>query len=265
MHVLYTVALHEYLTAAVLLLSYLVRPWRLTPLIARALVGSGIVLHGISLGARLVGQGGQPTGLAQASSTLALLLVLISFGVEIRYRLPVIGAFLLPIVTAVMVPGLSDTGILSPSVKGPILPLHVTVALLGLAAVAAASGVASIYLLMERQVKLKQFGILFSRLPPLQVLDELNRRLSVWGFIALSLTVITGAFFIRGAGPGLSFSAKEIATLAAWMMFGALLLARLWAGWRGRKVALLTMAGFGVLLVSFFTAFEPAARVTGVH
>jgi ABC-type uncharacterized transport system permease subunit len=118
---------------------------------------------------------------------------------------------------------------------------------------------------MERQVKLKHFGILFSRLPPLQVLDELNRRLSKWGFIALSLTVISGAFFIRGAGPGLSFSAKEIATLAGWMMFGALLLARLWAGWQGRKVALLTMAGFGVLLVSFFTAFERVTQVNGVH
>src|SRR5687767_10225868 len=106
MHTLYTIALHEYLTAALLLLSSLVRPWRLAPLLSRALVGSGILLHSTSLGALLVGQGGQPIGLAQACSSLSLLLVLISFGVELRYRLPVIGAFLLPFATAVMVPGL---------------------------------------------------------------------------------------------------------------------------------------------------------------
>src|SRR5262249_35772563 len=113
-------------------------------------------------------------------------------------------------------------------------------------------------------VKLKHFGILFSRLPPLQVLDELNRRLVIWGFIAISLTVISGAFFIRSSA-GLTWSPKEVATLAAWAMFGALLMARLWAGWRGRRVALLTMAGFGVLLFSFFSAFEPVVRSGGVH
>jgi ABC-type uncharacterized transport system permease subunit len=262
---LQTLALHAYLSAALILLWHLVRPFRLGPPLARVLGVTGALLHGAGLGARLWAQGGEPVGLAQACSSVSLAVVVISLVVELRYRQPVLGAFLLPLGTAVLVPGLmGDAGTVPASLKGPILPLHVTVALLGLAAVAAAAGVALVYLLMERQVKLKHFGILFSRLPPLQVLDELNRRLVVWGFVAISLTVISGAFFIRGSA-GLSWSAKEVATLAAWAMFGALLMARLLAGWRGRRVALLTMAGFGVLLVSFFSAFEPVLRSGGVR
>lgn len=265
-HLLHTIALHEYMTAALLLLAHLVRPFKLAPPLARLFAASGALVHGVALGTLLYAQGGEPVGLAQACSSVSLALVAISLFVELRYRQPVLGAFLLPLGTAVLVPAqMGDSGVLQASLKGPILPIHVTVALLALAAVAAAAGVALVYLLMERQVKLKHFGILFSRLPPLQVLDELNRRLVVWGFVAISLTVISGAFFVRGSGPGLSWSPKEVATLAAWAMFGALLMARFLAGWRGRRVALLTVAGFGVLLVSFFSAFEPVARSAGVH
>ena len=49
--------------------------------------------------------------------------------------------------------------------------------------------VAAMYLLMERQVKTKRFGLLFSRLPSLQFLDDLHRKLVLWGFLALSLTL----------------------------------------------------------------------------
>lgn len=264
-HLLYSVALHAYLTAALLLLGHLIRPFRVGPPAARVFAVLGAAAHGAALGARLWAQGGGPIGFQQACSAISFSLVAISLIAELRYRQPVLGAFLLPFATAVLVPALmGDAGVLPPSLKGPILPVHVTVALLGLSAVAAASGVGLLYLLMERQVKLKHFGILFSRLPPLQVLDELNGRLVVWGFAAISLTVISGAFFVRGQA-GIAWSAKELATVAAWVLFGALQGARALAGWRGRRVALLTVAGFGVLLISFFAAFEPAIRAAGVN
>ena len=43
----------------------------------------------------------------------------------------------------------------------------------------------------------------------------------------------------------------------AWAVFFVLLGARFLAGWRGRKMALLTMAGFGVLVASFVTRYGP--------
>ena len=166
-----------------------------------------------------------------------------------------------PLAVAVLVPGLLMQGgptPFDPSMRQPLLPLHITIALVGMAAFAVAAGVGGMYLLMERQVKGKQFGLLFSRLPSLEFLDTLNNRLVVVGFIALSITVATGAFFITGSSRGLSLlmDAKVVATLVAWGLFAAVAGARVLVGWRGRRVALLTMAGFALVLVSFLSSYD---------
>lgn len=255
---LHTFAIHAYGAAAVVYLLYLLKPWRHSPVLGRALVGAGVGLHAVGLWFLFIEQGGRPVGLAQAFSFTALLLMTIFLVVDLRYRVPVLGAFLTPIALAVLVPGmvLGAEGAFPEALTRPLLPLHVAVALAGLAAFAGAAGIGGVYLLMERQMKGKRFGLLFSRLPSLQLLDDLNRHLVVFGFIALSVTVVTGALF---AGPANFFGAKQLATFVAWLGFAALLNARRFAGWQGRRVAMLTMAGFAILIVSFWSAFTPAS------
>jgi ABC-type uncharacterized transport system permease subunit len=261
-HSLHSLACHVYGTAALLYLAFLIRQWPPLPIAGRVLIGSGLAAHGAALGMQLMDQGGTPQGMAQGLSSLSFLLMAMFLALDLRYRLPVIGAFLTPFAVAVLVPSMlmpGQSSVLPPGLRQPMLPLHVSVALVGLAAFAVASGVAVMYLLMERQVKGRKFGLLFSRLPSLQFLDDLNQRLVVGGFIALSVTLVTGAFFTSAAG-GLfwQWEPKEVATLVAWAVFGALLNARLFAGWRGKRVALLTMAGFCVLVVSFVSSFPGA-------
>lgn len=259
---LHSIACHAYGAAAVVYLLYLVRPWRVVPLLGRSLMGTGLVLHAVGLALLFAGQGGRPVGMAQAFSSMALLLVAIYLGLDLRYRVPVLGAFLTPLALLVLVPGLIlGTDGVAEGLRGPLLPVHVTVALLGVAAFTVAAGVGGVYLLMERQVKEKHFGLLFARLPSLQLLDDLNRRLVSWGFIALSVTVVTGALF---AGSAFWSGPKQIATVVAWLAFAVLLNARAFAGWQGRRAAVLTMAGFAVLVVSFWTAFTPS-MVGGLH
>ncbi|WP_309891467.1 cytochrome c biogenesis protein CcsA [Archangium sp.] len=260
-HALVSLACHAYVVAALVYLVYLVRQWEVLATAGRVLVGTGLALHGVALFGLFGAQGGRPVGVAQGFSTFAFLLLAIFLVVDVRYRKPVIGAFITPLAVAVLLPGLLLDGNggqpLSPDVQRPLLPLHITIALLGVAASALAAGVAGMYLLMERQVKGKRFGLLFSRLPSLEFLDTLNRRLVVVGFIALSVTLITGAFF-SSAAPGFvwTWQSKQIATLVAWGVFAALVSARSVGGWRGRRVALLTMTGFGLLLVSFLSSYD---------
>lgn len=260
---LLSIACHIYGAAAFVYLAYLVKQSPRLAWAGRAMVGAGLGLHGVGLGLALFTQGGAPVGIGQGFSMVAFLLLAIFFGVDLAKRVPVLGAFLSPIALALLIPALllqSDAAA-TQQLRQPLLPLHITVALLGLAAFTVAAGVGVVYLLMERQVKGKHFGLLFSRLPPLQTLDELNHWLVVWGFAALSITFVSGAFFaITAPGAGLTWHWKELGTLAAWIVFAAVLGARFFAGWRGRKVAMLTMAGFALVLGSFLSAYLPGAN-----
>jgi ABC-type uncharacterized transport system permease subunit len=258
---LVSLACHAYGFAALVYLAYLARQWSALALAGRILVGLGLALHGVALFALLGAQGGVPVGAAQGISTFSFLLLALGLVLDLRYRKPVIGAFITPLAVAVLVPGLllhEGQPALSPALRQPLLPLHISIALLGLAAFAVAAGVGVMYLLMERQVKGKHFGLLFSRLPSLEFLDTLNRRLVVWGFMALSITLATGAFFVAGSARGFSWmmDAKVIATVVAWGLFAGLAGARVFVGWRGRRVALLTMAGFALVLVSFLSSYD---------
>lgn len=260
-HTLLSIACHEYGLAALVYLALLVRPAAALARAGRLLVGSGLLLHGVALAVLWTDQGGLPVGLAQGFSTVAFLSLAIFFVLELLYRRSVLGAFVTPLAVAVLVPGVLLRGgvaPLAPPGREPLLPVHVSAALLGLAAFAVAAMVAAMYLLMERQVKAKRFGLLFARLPSLTFLDDLHRKLVLWGFVALSLTLVSGAFFAsRSPGGFWQWEWKTVATVLAWGVFGAALQARLFGGWQGRRVALLTMAGFGILLVSFFSSYAP--------
>jgi ABC-type uncharacterized transport system permease subunit len=259
---LLSLAAHTYVLAAVVYLAHLVRQRRALALAGRVLIGIGLVLQGVGLGSALVEQGGVTAGLAQGLSAVSFLLLAIFFALDLRYRLPVMGAFITPLAVAILVPalllGLGGAPIPT-SVQRPLLPLHISIALLGMAAFAIAAGVALMYLLMERQMKAKHFGLLFSRLPSLKFLDELNRHLVVWGFVALSVTLVTGAVLFYGGSGGLywRWESRQVATAVAWLLFALLLNARFFAGWQGKRAAVLTMAGFCVLVVSFLSSYDP--------
>lgn len=262
---LLSIACHAYGFAAVIYLANLVRQSNWLGLTGRVAIAGGLVAHAGSLLLLFTGQGGMPVGMAQGLSFLAFLLTAIFLGIDLVYRRAVIGAFVTPIVLAVLVPAFLLPGDLEPireEVVRPLLPVHVGIAILGVALFAVAAGVGLMYVLMERQVKAKRFGLLFSRLPPLQTLDEINRWLVVVGFIALSVTLATGAFFDT-SGHGWQWDAKRVATLICWIMSAVLLSARFFAGWRGKRVAVVTMAGFGMLLVSFLSSFDPSGAGGG--
>ncbi|MGA9526308.1 MAG: cytochrome c biogenesis protein CcsA [Myxococcaceae bacterium] len=256
---LLSIAIHAYGFAAVVYLIHLARQASFLAILGRAAVGAGLLLHGAALVGAFTAQGGMPSGLSHGLSLLCFLLLAIFLGIDIAYRKPVIGAFVTPIALAVLVPAFivpSPEGTLPAVVRGPLMSVHIGIAILGMAAFAVAAGIAVMYLLMERQVKAKRFGLLFSRLPPLQMLDRLNRWLVVVGFIALSFTVVSGAFFSPLSPAGFFVDSKVIVSLVGWAVFGGLLHARHFAGWQGKRAAVLTLSGFCIVLASFLSSYD---------
>ncbi len=263
--VLFHLGLAAYLVAAVGYLGWLFRPSPPPARVGLIAMWIGFGFHVLAMAFRVVALVGDPAArftFTTGLSALALLVVAAFLLGGKRFRLPVIGAFVAPLVIVLLgpahlVPALQGRM----QLEGPVLLVHIGIALAGVAAFALGSGVAVMYLLLERQLKAKKLGALFRRLPSLQFLDRLNQQLVVWGFTLLSLTIVTGAFFSHfEAGQGLiELGPKQSFSFLAWFLVAVVLLLRQTTGWRGRRVALATMASFALMVFAYVGIFAGAA------
>ncbi len=181
---------------------------------------------------------------------------------SIRIRIPVVGALVVPVTMV-----LDVAARLSPSREAThgvstLGAVHITLATGGLALFAVAAGGAVIYLVEERALKAHRAGALFKKGPALETLDTLNRRCIVFGFPLFTVAVITGAVWGVQLHDKL-FTPQYSIAVAAWVMYAVLLVARVTAGWRGRRAAIMTLGGFAtsrtVLLIYFVRGLGGAA------
>jgi cytochrome c-type biogenesis protein CcsB len=183
-----------------------------------------------------------------------------------RFPIKVLGAMVAPL-AALMVCGTlilpQRHGALSPLLQGFWLTFHICLTLTGYAALALAGLGGILYLIQERQIKGKQFGFFYRRLPSLSQLDTLNYWCLTIGFPLLTGGIISGSLYAQHTlGRFFSWDPKEILTLIAWLIYAVLLHERLAVGWRGRRAALLAICGFLVLVCTFVGA---DLWLTGYH
>jgi ABC-type uncharacterized transport system permease subunit len=183
------------------------------------------------------------------------------------YRVPSLGAFVVPIVLLVIIPStLIDPA--HPEVSRDVVRhavFHVVAAILAVALFAIACGAALMYLLQEREVKGKHFGALFSRLPSLDSLDRLTQRLVRAGFVTFTVALLAGtlnaAMLWKSAW---SWDPQQVTSVLVWLVYGAMVQLRR-VGWHGRRYALLTLCAFAVLVgaMGVVQAFPGATRHAG--
>lgn len=164
-----------------------------------------------------------------------------------RSRMQVLGAFITPITLLFFLgAGLHRSVTDVPEgVRSALLPVHVGVNVLGVVAFALAFAFSTAYVVQERQLRQKRIGGILSRLPPLDVLDALGFRFIAIGFPLFTLGVVSGAFWAVRLDPDAPvLTGSQILGLLAWAVFAAVLALRVAAGWRGRRAAYGTMAGF---------------------
>jgi cytochrome c-type biogenesis protein CcsB len=224
---------------------------------------AGWVLNAAGIGLRWVesyrmGFGHAPlSNLYESLVFFAWATMAIYFYIEWRYRNRVIGAFAAPVAFLTMAyaslsPNISDRiQPLIPALKSNWLIAHVITCFVGYGAFAVAFGVGIMYLLKAGGTD-SESGLV-GRLPTVSVLDELMHRLIMFGFLFLSAGIITGAVWANSAwGRYWGWDPKETWSLITWFVYAALLHARLMRGWRGRRIAYLSIVGFGAVLFTYF-------------
>ncbi|MGD1154137.1 MAG: c-type cytochrome biogenesis protein CcsB [Syntrophales bacterium] len=140
---------------------------------------------------------------------------------------------------------------LLPALKSNWLIAHVVTCFIGYAAFAISFGISILYI--ARKSRQETSGGALSLLPDLRQLDELNYQMILFGFLWLSLGIITGSVWADLAwGTYWSWDPKETWSLITWLIYAALLHARTVKGWRGNRVAWLSIIGFCCVLFTYF-------------
>jgi cytochrome c-type biogenesis protein CcsB len=176
--------------------------------------------------------------------------------VEFKYRERIIGVFATPLIFlaiayASLSPSIADRITpLIPALKSNWLIAHVITCFLGYAGFAVAFGFSIMYLIKPTEPRT---GGLLARLPSLALIDELTHQMVMFGFLFLSIGIITGAVWANSAwGTYWSWDPKETWSLITWLIYATLLHLRMMRGWNGKQIAWVSIVGFMAVLFTYF-------------
>jgi ABC-type uncharacterized transport system permease subunit len=135
--------------------------------------------------------------------------------------------------------------------RSRLLGIHVMSALLGYSGftIAAVHGV--LFFLLYKEIKLSRFGLIFKRLPSLEILEKLNFYSVLIGFILLTISMLIGFIWLPSAFPDFSYSdPKLISVTVVWMVYFIGILSKLIAKLYGKRVIIFSLIGFVVAIIS---------------
>jgi cytochrome c-type biogenesis protein CcsB len=244
-----------YVCATGLALAYLVQRGELIFRLTSVATLAGWAAHTVSLIVQAMVLGRPPLGtLGEAVSVAVWVVVLLEMWVERQYAVKVLGAFVLPVVLMLSVSTLARPLTftqIGPTLRSAWIWVHIVLALIGIAAFVFNFAGAIMYLLQERQLKLKRPGAVYYRLPALETLDRLTYRTLALGFPFLTTAIVLGVLW-AGAAWGTIFTFDPLAffSVVAWIIYAGTLAGRAAAGWHGRRAAYFAIVGFAALAVT---------------
>jgi ABC-type uncharacterized transport system permease subunit len=135
--------------------------------------------------------------------------------------------------------------------RSHLLGSHVFTALLGYAGFTISAVYGFLYLILYKDIKLNRFGLIFNRLPSLEVLERLSYISAIIGFTLLTVAMVIGVIWLPKAFPDFSYlDPKLISSFIVWLLYGIGILSKTFGKWRGKKVVVLSIIGFVMAIMS---------------
>ncbi len=187
----------------------------------------------------------------ESLSFFAWAVLLLYLIIEWRTRSRSLGAFVIPVAFLLLAfasisPGVNDRiQPLIPALQSNWLTVHVLTCFLGYASFAMAFAVGIMYLFKGKgQAGGKEEGTFLRLIPDYQSV--------VLGFVLLSLGIMTGSVWAHYAwGSYWSWDPKETWSLITWIVYAVMLHARSVRGWRGKRMAVMSLFGFASVLFTY--------------
>jgi cytochrome c-type biogenesis protein CcsB len=185
-------------------------------------------------------------------------LMLLYMIVELRTKNRTFGAFVTPLAFLAMAYASFSSNISShiqpliPALKSNWLITHVITCFFGYAAFGLSFGLSIMYLL-KRLDTAERKNVFLKLIPSQGILDDLNYQMIVIGFLMLTLGIITGSVWAHSAwGSYWSWDPKETWSLITWLIYAAVIHSRRVRGWKGKRIAILSMVGVFCVLFTYF-------------
>lgn len=145
--------------------------------------------------------------------------------------------------------------IMEPAPPHPLLDeyavygLHVVFTVFGFTALAVSALYALMYLLLARQLKSHNLGLIFRRLPPLNTLENMSRLSTLCGIVLLGIGLATGHFVALYVLDDFDFlDPKIVITYIAWTAYVAGYILVKIRGLSGIRMAYLSVLGYLALI-----------------
>ena len=197
----------------------------------------------------------------EAFSFLAFALATVYLVLEWRLQNKATGVFLLApalffqVVSSAFV---THTSEVEQILRSSWFGLHVTAALLGYAAFAISAVYGLLYLLLYRTLKGNRIGLIFERLPSLEILGRLNLSALIFGWGNLTLAIVIGMVWVVGLESSGQLAGNFLAdpaflsAIVVWVLYSICLGGRYALQWPSRYLAGISLVTFGLLLASSF-------------
>jgi len=185
---------------------------------------------------------------------------------EALYKNKNMGGFVLLVISAAVgfifwyeTKGAADIKPLVPALQSYWMKIHVPANFVGYGAFAMSAMLGIAYLIKDRNPD----GKIVSRLPALDVIDDIMYKAIALGFAFFTIATILGAMWAAEAWGGYwSWDPKETWALIVWLNYAAWLHMRLTKGWRGAPMAWWSFAG---LLITLFAFIGVNMFLSGLH
>ena len=225
-----------------------------------------VTLHVALLASWAVRSGGLALGnIAELLSVIALCCALVYGVTEIICRDRRAGVFVFLLVFLVqyssamfLVAGPSVSAGGAAATRSGWALLHYVPATLAYTALAFAAVYALLYLSGQRSIKQHHVGLLFDRLPPLELLGRTSWYALLVGLAFITVAIVTGAVLSGHGGPASSghglepkIIARIVTGLAAWVVCMVAVLGRWLGRWSVSRVSYIAVAGAAVVLALF--------------
>jgi ABC-type uncharacterized transport system permease subunit len=243
---------------------------RRAPVVGRSattILVAGVLAHTFVIGMETMASGQVPVADATAAISMFVWLLAVSYlYTEVTTDERAMGVFILPLLIALqLIPALKpgDVEVRSSVLRGPLFGIHVSSLLLAYASFALACVIGITYVLLFKEIKARHLGFFYARIPSLQVLDKMNSRAIIFGWIFLTVGLLAGVAFAFQAlaHPGSAGvpqvqamsleDPKIILAFVCWAVYSFELFAARRIGWGGRRAAYLSALGFVIVLLNF--------------